>query len=364
MKKFIQKRHVGIDILRVIAMLSVIFLHTIYSFTVRTDFFLTKSWFIFEPLSAISRSSLALFFIISGYLVIHKNRTVRNNLKVTFQRIVIPLFFFSIFASLFYLLKTGKALSNAFNPAYIFGDVMKFPDNWLWFLGVMLFLYLLNPLWQEIFDDESKRSIAQYITVFFFIFTITAVLLKFSTHTLLFFNSYTTWIGYVCCYLYGALAKNKWGLQQSKLLSLTLFMLGLILEITGDYFSILNQKNGTPLAFAGYFSDNIAIPPLLMAIGMFNFFINVKSVEAYKNKVTSTLYKVITLFAGLSYGIYLTHQFIVLTLYDILGLSVDSARVNVYFFFIAIYTITLLGAAAITFFISRIPILRIIIGNS
>ena len=345
-------------------MLSVIFLHTIYSFTVRTDFFLTKSWYIFEPLSALSRSSLALFFMISGYLVIHKNKTVKDNLKTTFNRIFIPFFFFSIFASFFYLIKNGRSIINVFNPSFVFGNVMKFPDNWLWFLEVLLFLYLLNPLWQEIFNDRSKRAIAQYSTVFFFLFTITTVLLKFLTHTLLFFNSYTTWIGYVCCYLYGALVKNKWGFRHSKLLSIAIFMVGLIIEVTGDYFSILNQKNGTPLAFAGYFSDNIAIPPLLMAIGMFNFFINVKSVEAYKNILVSTLYKVITLFAGLSYGIYLTHQFIALSLYDILGLSVDSVHVNVYFFFIAVYTITLLGAAAITFFISRIPILRIIIGDS
>lgn len=355
MKVSIKKRHVGIDILRVIAMFSVIFLHTIYSFTQRTDFFLTKSWFFFEPFSALSRSSLALFFMISGYLVIHKNRTVQDNLKVTFQRIVIPFFFFSFFASFFYLFKSGKNLLTAFNPSYIFGDVMKFPNNWLWFLEVMLFLYLLNPLWQELFNEKQKRISAQYITLIFFLFTTFTIILKFTTHTLLFFNSYTTWIGYVCCYLYGALAKNKWGLQKSQLLSLILFMSGFIIEITGDYFSILNQKNGTPLSFAGYFSDNLALPALLMALGMFNFFINIKG---------GKVYKIITLFAGLSYGIYLTHQFIALSLYDIFGWSIDSAHINIYLFNGTVYALILSGSAAITYFILRIPKLRIIIGEN
>jgi len=364
MKKKIQDRHIGIDILRVIAMLSVVFLHTIYSFTVRTDFFLTKSWFIFEPLAVLSRSSLVLFFMISGYLVVHKNRTVKDNLKTTINRIVIPFFFFSIFASLFHLFKNGKSLMNSFNPSYIFEDVMKFPDNWLWFLGVMLFLYLLNPLWQELFNSDKKRTSAQYITVFFFVFTITAVLLKFLTHTLTFFNSYTTWIGYVCCYLYGALAQKKWGLHKSNVLSVILFMTGIILGVTGDYFSILNQKNGTPLAFAGYFTDNIALPPLLIALGLFNFFIHFENWKDPNNLIFKYINIIIGFFAGLSYGIYLIHQFIVLTLYDMCGWSVDSAHTNIYIFFFIVYAITLFGAAAITFFISRIPKLRMIIGNS
>lgn len=244
MDKKIQGRSVGIDILRVIAMLSVIFLHTIYPFTVRTDFFLTKAWFLFEPLSAISRSSLALFFIISGFLIVHKNRTNSENLKITFQRIIIPFISFSILISFFFLFKTGKSLSTAIDPKYVFGDIMKFPDNWLWFLETMLFLYLLNPLWQGIFCDKSKMSEARYITYFFFIFTTAAIVLKFSTHTLTFFNSFTTWVGYICCYLYGALMRNKWDYRRPKYFFLMLFLLGLILEMVGDYFSILNQKMG------------------------------------------------------------------------------------------------------------------------
>lgn len=363
MNKNIHKREIGIDILRVIAMLSVIFLHTIYSFTVRTDFFLTKAWFLFEPLSAISRSSLALFFMISGYLVIHKNRTVKDNLRITVNRIVIPFFFFSISASLFYLFKNGRSLLYVFNPSYIFGDIMKFPDNWLWFLEVLLFLYLLNPLWQGIFNDKTKRLTAQYITLFFFLFTTITVIIKFATHSLLFFNSYTTWIGYVFCYLYGALIRNKWNFWKSKLLSVILFMLGLLIEVFGVYFSILNQKNNIPFAFAGYFTDNIALPPLLMAMGLFNFLIHAKSITISYYKIGIHLQKIIQLLASLSYGIYLTHQFIVLSLYDILGWSVDSVRINIYLFYITVYLITFLGSTGITYIISRIPKLRMIIGS-
>lgn len=359
-----RERYIGIDILRVIAMLSVVFLHTIYSFTVRTDFFLTNSWFVFEPLSAVSRSSLALFFIISGFLVVHKNRTVGENAQMTFQRIIIPLISFSLLASLFFLIKTKQSIALAINPSYIFGDVMKFPDNWLWFLVTMLFLYLLNPLWHGIFSDESKRTEARYVVLFFFLFTCFAILLKYITHSLLFFNSFTTWIGYICCYLYGALVRNKWSSRKSSFFYISLFLIGLIIEMGGDYFSLLNQKNGIQLLFAGYFTDNIALPPLLMAVGMFHIFINVKHITVINTKISLLLQKGIQIGAGLSYGVYLTHEFISQSLSDIFGWSVDSAHINIYLYNSIFFLVTLLGSAMITSIILRIPKLRMIIGGT
>lgn len=362
MKKGIKDRHSRIDILRVIAMLGVVFLHTIYPFTVRTDFFLTKAWFVFEPLSAIARSSLALFFIISGYLVVDKKRTVKENIQITFKRIIVPFISFSVLVSFFFLFKTGRSFATAFDPRYIFGAVMKFPDNWLWFLETMLFLYLLNPLWQSLFSDPSKRKDAAYVTLFFFFFTTGAVLLKYTSHTLTFFNSFTTWIGYVCFYLYGALVRNKWNRYKSTSFGLVLFLMGLSLEMGGDYFAILNQKNGTPLFFAGYFSDNIAIPPLLMAVGLFNIFINIKKIRILNIRFSRGLTLFVQTLAGLSYGIYLTHEFISQTLADIMGWSVDSIHINVYLFNFGFFAITLVGSALITFILLRIPKVRAILG--
>lgn len=358
MKRVASGRHIGVDILRIIAMLGVVFLHTIDSFTMRGDFFLTKAWFLFEPLSAISRSSLALFFIISGYLVVGKNRTVKENLQITVRRIVIPLIFFSILSSFFFIFKTGKNIWTAVDPIYVFGGMMKLPDNWLWFLETLLFLYLLNPLWQQLFIDSTKRSVARYIVAFFFLFTCLVIFLKFVVYTPQFFNRFTTWIAYLCCYLYGALVRNKWNYRKSVYFYLTMFFAGLTIQIIGVYFSIVNNLKGTPLQFAGYFADNTSIPFLLMAIGLFNIFIPVKSVKAFSKKTAS----LITAVAGLSYGIYLTHEFISQTLADVMGWSVDSMHMNVYLFNFGFFAITLFGSALVTIVLLRIPKLRAIIG--
>lgn len=362
MKKGINDRHSGIDILRVIAMLGVVFLHTIDPFTVRGDFFLTKAWFLFEPLSAIARSSLALFFIISGYLVIEKNRTVRENLRVTVRRILIPLIFFSILSSFFFIFKTGKSIWTAIDPTYVFGNIMKLPDNWLWFLETLLFLYLLNPLWQLVFADTSKRSAARYVVALFFLFTGMVVALKFIVYTPHFFNRFTTWIAYVCCYLYGALVRNKWSKRKSLYFYLFMFLGGLTLQIIGVYFSIVNNIKGTPLQFAGYFADNTSIPALLMSIGLFNIFINIKKIRMFNVHFSRGLMLFVQTLAGLSYGIYLTHEFISQTLADVMGWSVDSMHINVYLFNFGFFAITLVGSALITFILLRIPKVRVILG--
>jgi surface polysaccharide O-acyltransferase-like enzyme len=364
MNKQISNRLIGIDILRVVAMLFVVFLHTIYGFTLRTDFFLTKAWFVFEPFSAISQSSLALFFIVSGYLVIHKNRTAMDNLKITLYRIVIPLISFSILYALFYLFKTKQNPLIIFSPIYLFGDILKFPNNYLWFLQVLLFLYILNPLWQGIFSDKTKQNEARYITIFFFLFTCTITILKYTTNNLFILNSFTTWIGYLCCYLYGGLLRNNWGWQLSKNFYFFIFIVGLVIEILGNYFSILNQMNGTPFQFGTYFTDNMAIPPFLMAIGLFNILIDVKNIEIANKQVSIFRQKFIQTFATLSYGIYLTHIFISQSISDILEINIDSAHTNAYIFNISFFAVTLFGAAIVTYIISRIPKLRMIIGCS
>src|SRR5260221_8277573 len=92
--RIVTERIFSADVIRVAAMLMVVVLHTILNFTLRPDFFATKVWFAFEPIVAISKTAVLLFFMISGYLVIGKERSIRENLKKIRGVIVIPFVFF------------------------------------------------------------------------------------------------------------------------------------------------------------------------------------------------------------------------------------------------------------------------------
>ncbi len=78
------------DLIRVVAMSMVIMLHTVLSFSVRPDFFGTKIYVITEIISACSKTSVLLFFILSGYLVIDKQTSSKKNTYNTLKKIVQP----------------------------------------------------------------------------------------------------------------------------------------------------------------------------------------------------------------------------------------------------------------------------------
>jgi peptidoglycan/LPS O-acetylase OafA/YrhL len=138
----------------------------------------------------------------------------------------------------------------------------------------------------------------------------------------------------------------------------------MLMEVTGVYFSIVHKMSGTSFIFDGYFTDNIAIPPLLMAVGLFHIFIDVKNITIINSAVSKYITQCIQILATLSYGVYLTHEFISQSLADIFGWSIDSIHINIYLYNGLYFAITLFGSMAITFIISRIPKLRIIIRSA
>src|SRR3972149_11856285 len=157
-------RILNVDIIRILAMLMVFALHPILNFTVRLDFFATKLWFLLEPLVALSKTCVLLFFMLSGFLLLNKNRTIKDNWQKTKQRIIIPLSFFSVLDVIF---EFGK-LHYDWGMAAIFFQsqlvrLTNFPSSPLWFLVVLVFLYLLNPVWQLIFAQEKNRNLARYL---------------------------------------------------------------------------------------------------------------------------------------------------------------------------------------------------------
>ena len=52
----------AINIVRIVAMLMVINLHTLLNFTQRSDFFLTKLWWLLEPIAILSAAATWIFF--------------------------------------------------------------------------------------------------------------------------------------------------------------------------------------------------------------------------------------------------------------------------------------------------------------
>lgn len=364
-KQAISTRSIPADVVRVVALLMIIALHTILNFTVRPDFFATKVWFIFEPFVVFSKAGIPLFFMLSGFLVIHKNRNIKDNLYKTFRRIIVPLCFFSIINIIIAYFKfdfTSSASSDFWQSQLV--RVTNFPSSWLWFLVVLAFLYLLNPVWQLILTNDKNKKIAIYILTLTFIFSIFATFIKFpSLKNEILYNNFTGWLGYVFLYLYGGVLRANWINIKNNWLNKYLVIIGFFMVVTGDFYTSYAKINNIDFIWSGYFFDYLSLPNILLSVGLFNILMMSKYSILEKSNAGIRINKFLKWLAGLSFGIYLIHSYVVSFFTDVIKFDFDHLQINVYLYNFLNYFLVLSISMVITYLISKIPKLRAVIGG-
>jgi len=88
------------DVIRVIAIVAVVIIHTANAVYTRLDFFGGFTWWIAIILDSLSRISIPLFIMLSGYLMLGKNETLEKTFKRINLKILIPLIFWILFAGI------------------------------------------------------------------------------------------------------------------------------------------------------------------------------------------------------------------------------------------------------------------------
>jgi surface polysaccharide O-acyltransferase-like enzyme len=358
-------RLIGVDFIRVIAMLMVLVLHTIISFTMRPDFFATKLWFVVEPISAISKPAVLLFFMMSGFLVINKSRTIQENWKKTKKRIFIPLCFFSILNIIYAFSNFHYNGSNGveFLQSQLV-RVTNFPSSPLWFLVVLLFLYLLNPVWQTIFGDSKNRNLGRYLVLLSFIFSAIVTIIKFpSLKNDIFYNNFTAWLGFLFFYLYGGLVRNNWININNNKINTVLVIFSFIAIMIGDYFTAFANVYNLNFIWNGYTFDYLSIPVILLSVGLFNILIRANYRWISENNAGRKFLQGLKWLAGLSFGIYLIHSYVVSIFTDKIGFDFNKITINVYLYNILNYSLVLTISLIITYIIKKTPKFRMVIGE-
>ena len=295
-------RLISVDILRILAMLMVLVLH-------------------------------------SGYLVINKNRTIKDNWQKTKKRILLPLAFFSVLNIIYAFSNFHYTGSNGivFLQQQLV-RVTNFPSSPLWFLVVLVFLYLLNPVWQVIFTDSKNRNIARYI-------------------------NFTAWIGFLFFYLYGGLIRNNWINISNNKINIGLVLFSFLAIVIGDYFTAYANVYHLNFIWNGYTFDYLSIPVILLSVGIFNIIIKENFDWVYEKNIGPKAVHALKWLAGLTFGIYLIHTYVVSIFTDKIGFSFDKLSINVYVYNILNYTLVLTISLIITYIIKKTPKLKMIIGE-
>jgi surface polysaccharide O-acyltransferase-like enzyme len=271
-----------------------------------------SGWWAANIIASASHSSVPLFIMLSGFLLIpqKKSQNTKAFLTKRFKRVGLPLLFWIPIYAVFYHILRGDSL----NPLWIIKRfIFDQPYEHLYFLVVLLELAIITPWLSKIYNklDNKQR---------FFLTTLMLLISVFWKPWRLIIPLFIPFIGY---YLAGSLFNKyhiKINLQQTFFWILSSFLISTI----GTYFLVKNSspdRNG--LYFYTFFNPTVLISSLLI----FNIF----KISENKLKINYLLKKI----SNLTLGIYLIHP-IVLGLFSF-DINLNSFSLTFfYIFFISI----------------------------
>ena len=307
------------DLLRILACFMVVVIHTAsMQFSVPVNSF---SWAVFNFCDVAMRSSVPLFLMISGMMIMSREEC--HVKKLLFKSIPRLLVIFFLWSTLYAIDAIGpRFLIRNFNLKMFLQEIWNIAENatHLWYLPMCIGVYLVAPVLHAIRD---KKKILMYIIAMFFVFAVISSTLAAFPETVFvakvlakFDNTFANYAGY---FLMGYLL--YYYKDQIKI-SNTVLVIALagIIALTGLAVQLLSMAKGT--AQTGLY-NNHALPTFLEACIIFLLFLRLPSegigkkwkIEKWTNKAAKY-----TLF------VYLFHPFVLKHLESNMHITTTSAN--------------------------------------
>ena len=326
------------DILRTIAILMVLMLHSVSDLFVEPALYGTPAWQVLNILNTVSRAGVPLFFMISGCLIISDERPV--TLSAFFSRripkIIIPFFIWNI---VYYIYSANKAQSYASVGDFLFGFASMGISYHFWFVYTMLFIYLLVPIIKPFMVRATDSHLIYALLVILFPATLCPLINKFYGDWLLRIDLVI--LGYAGYVVLGYLLGRSELSVKSRLIVYASGVGGALLSVIGtSFFSSTNLIDT-------FFNGGYSLPAYCVSAAVFVL------VRELSKRVTSR--RAARLFyslASLSYGVYLIHVLVMRIFFE------DYTPVHVGLTVTLEFVITTLVSFGVVFVLSKIPVVK------
>ncbi len=345
----LKKRVFSYDIIRIIAVLAVIMIHSSVGFVTSNP---QSTNFIFGNIfDGMSRIGVPLFVMISGALMLDENKTVTIKIMLKYAlRIFILLCIWSLLYAFVYQI-INPIINNASISMDKFWNAFVYGHYHLWYLYMLIGLYLITPILKTFVKKSNEKIILYFITLAVIIqFTIplcnllinqitgTTNLLQnfFSKFQLGFVGQYTAY------YLLGWYITNINIKKKHRNLLYALGVVGLLITILGPQLLI----NDTNKIYNNFYSDT-SINVMCYSVGVFAFFFYSLSNKKYKRNSSF----IMTL-SNLTFGVYLIHPYILYLLGKFINTGNALTQVPLNWI-----TATIISFI-IVFLMSKIPLLK------
>lgn len=209
-----ENRNTAIDILRIYAYLGVVAVHT----------HPTCGWLV-------TGGCVPLFVVISGYLLLAKDITIRTLFSKYLLRIVTAFAVWSIIYAMIFKILFPYFDGDVFDKREFLIDLVSGHYH-MWFLFLILGLYLMIPVYKMIVDSK----IGEYVIVILFVFSV--ILPSIQEFTIFNWSKYETDIINLSSFLYplcfitgGFIYKHK--NDDYRIIAFVLLAISIILRIVG-----------------------------------------------------------------------------------------------------------------------------------
>ena len=332
------KRLVYLDILNIIACISVVFLHCNWEVHYYSN---NTSWYISMFVETVCYFAVPVFLMITGANLLEYRKRYDDKVyfKKRFFKVVIPYFIWSI---IFYIVYFKQINISDFTDKFLNCNI----EAIYWFFPLIIWIYLIIPILSTSIENNKEKYLYYFGFLIFistscisFIFT----LLNKSTPNIFFF--FCGNINYILYIILGYYLSKHDIPKKKKIIIYILAILCLMFRYTHTaYFSL--QENELVKNSWGY----LTILSVITSSAIFIFFKNIKYKFSEKN------IKIITKISGCSFGIYLLHILVRNKTTHLFNLNPANFMYKL-IFPIGVYLISLL----IVYILKKIPILKKIV---
>lgn len=297
-------RHVWADVIRIIAISCVVFIHSGNIELWQGEISAIK-WYIFTALDVAAHIGVPLFIMLSGALLLVKNESAYDFFRKKFKRIIVPFMFWIIIFVLF-----KQYYDSYYNEDFYhqdFESVKKIVISiytgklyyHLWFMNVLVGIYLFVPFIRKFVQNAVFHDFKYYFVLWLiFASIIPAVNSLFNSelnislynYTWQYFPFFTGFLGY---FLLGYIITNYNFNRYQLIIGVVVFIVGLIIAVV------------IPNTYMELEVVDLSPSVIMMSVPAFIFIRNMAS--KYASSLSITAQKIIEKLSKATFGVYFIH---------------------------------------------------------
>lgn len=340
--------------LRVVAIGMVIMLHVVAPVRDQLEQMAPLNWFIGAIFDGLARTGVPLFVMISGALLLgKKEEEISVFYRKRLTRLLIPFFVWGLFYAFYW----QHTVDHQLKPVQAILTVLQGPSFYhLWYLYMLIGLYLITPFMRILVQHIQKRQF-EILLLLWLIFSIilphlyaeSALWLQFPFRFGFGLSGIDTYLGY---YLLGWYI-HQYGVPKFSFRAYVLLYFGVsLLMVAGSYILYKKSNAYNPLCILNESPFVLAQAVLL--------FVGFKLKNTFKNSLVSRFSIQVS---ALSFGLYLVHPVVI----DILdkgywGIEIDARKMDTILSVPLTYLVVFTSCFLFTFLLSKIPLIKKIIG--